>query len=193
MSTLADTLKSRADAQGVRSRWITHGVGIAFFVLATCFGASVAVPLPWTPVPISLQPLFALLAGAVLGARAGATAMAAYLVLGASGLPVFALGGAGIPWLMGPTGGYLLAMPAAAWMVGSIGGRNPGAGRQLLALTLGMVTLYVGGVAQLLLVAPQGLGSALALGVLPFWAGDVTKILAALLLARSVRSKSLDP
>lgn len=170
---------------------MTRGVGIVFFVLGAWFGASVAVPLPWTQVPMSLQPLFVLLAGCLLGAGAGAAAMAAYLGLGALGAPVFALGGAGLPWLLGPTGGYLFAMPAAAWIVGSIGGRDPGVARQLLALTAGMCALYVGGVAQLLLVTGQDLRSVIALGVLPFLLGDLTKILAALLLARSVRSMSL--
>jgi biotin transport system substrate-specific component len=191
MSAVADTIRSRAWTKAATSRRVTRGIGIAFFVLGTWFGASVAVPMPWTQVPMSLQPLFVLLAGALLGPRAGAAAMAAYLALGASGAPVFALGGAGLPWLMGPTGGYLLAMPVAAWIVGSIGGRDPGTARQLLALTAGMCALYLGGVTQLLLVTGLDLGSVAALGVLPFLAGDVIKILAALLLARSVRSKSL--
>jgi len=63
--------------------------------------------------------------------------------------------------------------------------------RLLAALTLGIGTLYVGGVSQLFILTRQGLGELIALGVLPFLAGDVTKILAAALLARSVRSTSL--
>jgi len=191
MSMVAETIRSRAGTDEARSRRVTRGIGIAFFVLATWFGASVAIPLPWTQVPMSLQPLFVLLAGALLGARPGATAMAAYLALGVSGAPVFALGGSGLSWLMGPTGGYLIAMPAAAWLVGAIGGRDPNLARQLIALASGLCALYLGGVAQLLLVTGQDLGGVIALGVLPFIAGDVTKILAALLLARSVRSTSL--
>jgi len=191
MSTIAETLRTWAGAEVVTDRRATKGIGIVAFVLATWLGAYVAVPLPWTAVPMTLQPLFVLLAGAVLGAWAGAAAMALYLALGASGLPVFALGGAGLPWLLGPTGGFLLAFPAAAWVVGALAGRRPGMLRLLGALVLGMATIYVGGVSRLLLLTGQDLGRALALGVVPFLAADLTKVLAALLLARSVRSTSL--
>lgn len=191
MSTVAQTLRTLAAHEVVADRRARTGIGMVAFVLATSFGAYVAVPLPWTPVPMSLQPLFVLLAGAVLGARAGAGAMALYLAIGAAGAPVFALGGAGLPWLLGPTGGYLVAMPAAAWLVGAAAGRNPGWVRLLGALGLGMAAIYAGGLSQLFLLTRQGAGTLLALGVLPFLAGDATKILAAALLARSVRSSSL--
>ncbi|NNM35040.1 MAG: biotin transporter BioY [Gemmatimonadetes bacterium] len=171
-----------------RVRW---ALGVLAFAAATAFGAFVAVPLPWTPVPMSLQPLFVILAGAVLGAGPGAIAMATYLAVGAAGAPVFALGGAGLPWLLGPTGGYLLAMPAAAYVVGRVVGGSRGWLRLLVGLTLGMLTLYIGGVSQLWILTQQDLGALVAVGVLPFLAGDVTKILGALLLARSVRSSSL--
>lgn len=191
MSSVAQTLKTLAHHRVVSDDRIRQGIGVAAFVLATAFGASVAVPLPWTVVPLTLQTLFVLLAGAVLGARAGAAAMALYLALGASGAPVFSFGGAGLPWLLGPTGGYLLAMPAAAWAVGTVAGRGAGWFRLGAGLTLGTLTIYLGGVAQLLLLTGEPLGALLALGVLPFLAGDVAKILAATLLARSVRTTSL--
>jgi biotin transport system substrate-specific component len=76
--------------------------------------AQVVVPLPLTPIPFTLQPLAVLVVGGVLGARRGAAALALYLAMGLVGLPVFAAGGSGIARLMGPTGGYLLAFPAAA-------------------------------------------------------------------------------
>ena len=92
---------------------------------------------------------------------------------------------------MGPTGGYLLAMPAAAFVVGAVAGRDAGWFRLLAALTLGVATIYLGGVSQLFLLTRQGLGGLLAVGVVPFLAGDVTKILGAALLVRSIRSTSL--
>lgn len=191
MSTMTQTLRSWAVQEVVPDRRIRTALGMLAFALATSFGAYVAVPLPWTNVPMTLQPLFVILAGAVLGSRAGAGAMAGYLVAGAMGAPVFSFGGAGLPWLMGPTGGYLLAMPAAAFVVGSVAGRDAGWLRLLVGLTLGMLTIYLGGVSQLFLLTRQELGGLLAVGVLPFLAGDVTKILGAALLARSVRSTSL--
>jgi len=191
MSTMTQTLRTWAVHEVVSDRRIRTALGMLAFALATSFGAYVAVPLPWTNVPMTLQPLFVILAGAVLGSRAGAGAMAGYLVAGAMGAPVFSFGGAGLPWLMGPTGGYLLAMPAAAFVVGAVAGRTPGWLRLVGALTLGMATIYLGGVSQLYLLTRQEMGGLLAIGVLPFLAGDVTKILGAALLARSVRSTSL--
>lgn len=191
MNTMTQTLRGWAFQEVVSDRRIRTALGMVAFALATSFGAYVAVPLPWTNVPMTLQPLFVILAGAVLGSRAGAGAMAAYVAAGAMGAPVFSFGGAGLPWLLGPTGGYLLAMPAAAYLVGAAAGRNPGWMRLLGALTLGMATIYVGGVSQLFLLTGQDLGGLFALGVLPFLAGDSTKILGAALLARSLRSSSL--
>lgn len=191
MSTMTSTLRILALQEVVPDRRIRTVLGMLAFALATAFGAYVAVPLPWTPVPMTLQPLFVILAGAVLGPLAGAGAMAAYVGAGALGAPVFSFGGAGLPWLLGPTGGYLLAMPAAAYVVGAAAGRSPGWIRLLGALALGIATIYVGGVTQLALLSGQEVGSLLALGVVPFLAGDLTKILAAALLARSVRTTSL--
>jgi len=189
MISVTETLRSWTVLEVVSDRRTQAGVGVLAFVLATSFGAQVAVP--WTPVPMTLQPLFVILAGAVLGPRLGAAAMAMYVVVGAAGAPVFSNGGFGLPWLFGPTGGYLLATPAAAFVVGSMMTRASGIVRSLAALSLGVLTMYVGGVSQLLLISGQSLGAVLALGVLPFLAGDVTKILVALALTRTMRHTSL--
>jgi len=191
MSTLTETLRTVAGREVVTDRRARSGVGIVAFALATAAGAYIAVPIPGTAVPMSLQPLFVILAGAVLGARAGAGAMALYLAVGAAGAPVFALGGAGIAWLLGPTGGYLVAMPAAAFLTGILASGRPGWTRRVGGLALGLATIYAGGLSWLFLLTGEGLGELLRVGVLPFLAGDVAKILAAALLARSVESTSL--
>ncbi|PYO77492.1 MAG: hypothetical protein DMD67_06475 [Gemmatimonadetes bacterium] len=85
--------------------------------------AQIAIPLPGTPVPMTLQPLAVLLVGGLLGPGLGASAMLFYLALGAAGLPVFTpFGLPGVARLLGPTGGYLLAYPVAAFVVGRIAG-----------------------------------------------------------------------
>src|SRR3989441_90146 len=99
--------------------------------------AQVSIPLPGTPVPLTLQPLAVLLVGGLLGPALGAASMILYLALGAAGLPVFTpYGLPGLARLFGPTGGYLIAYPVAAFAVGKLaggraaprGGRFPASG-----------------------------------------------------------------
>src|SRR3989338_3067524 len=97
--------------------------GMVFAALFAAFTAAVAwfrIPLPFTPVPITLQTLAVLLSGAMLGPYYGALSMIIYLALGAIGLPVFAGGSSGIGALLGPTGGYLLSYPIAAFVIGKM-------------------------------------------------------------------------
>jgi hypothetical protein len=100
--------------------------GIAAFVGFTALAAQFAVRLPYTPVPVTMQTLFVLLAGIVLGPRDGFYAMIAYIAIGVAGAPVFAGLTFGPVVLFGPTGGYLVAFPAAALLAGvltrSLGG-----------------------------------------------------------------------
>ena len=107
---------SRSSVFGVR---IAALVGGAVLVAAA---AQVSVPLPGTPVPMTLQPMAVLLVGGLLGARLGALSMILYLAMGAAGLPVFTptVPLLGVARLFGPTGGYLLAYPIAAYAVGSL-------------------------------------------------------------------------
>jgi biotin transport system substrate-specific component len=187
MSIFTETLRTRAlqPADGVARGRLALGVVAA--ALLTAVSAQIAVVLPWTPVPVTLQPLMVVLAGVVLGARGGAMSMAAYVAVGALGAPVFSNGAAGLPWLLGPTGGYLLAAPAAAFVAGWVAGRERQPVRLLAGLTLGVATMYVGGIIQLMGLTGQGVGAALALGAVPFLAGDVTKILFAFFAVLSVR------
>ena len=97
--------------------------GMVFAALFAALTAAVAwfkIPLPFTPVPITLQTLVVLLSGAMLGAYYGALSMIIYLSLGVIGLPVFAGGSSGIGVLFGPTGGYLFSYPIAAFVIGKM-------------------------------------------------------------------------
>src|SRR6266852_393290 len=97
---------------------LVRQVGLVIgFSLLTALAAQVVIPLG--PIPITGQTFAVLLTGALLGSRLGAMAMIAYLVEGASGLPFFAGGHGGLLHLMGPTGGYLIAFPAAAYVTGA--------------------------------------------------------------------------
>ncbi|HAH07940.1 MAG TPA: biotin transporter BioY [Elusimicrobia bacterium] len=143
-------------------------------VAALC--AQIEVPLPFTPVPLTGQTAAVLFAGALLGSRWGAASMALYLLEGSAGLPVFAGGGAGFLHLAGPTGGYLLSFPLAAWATGRLAER--GWGRSFwsaaLMMLLGSVILFSVGLLGLARFVPAD--RLLALGLWPFVPGDLVKI-----------------
>ena len=142
--------------------------------LIIALAAKVAVPVPFSPVPMTLQPLAVLLIGAALGARRGAAAAALYLLEGALGLPVFAhpLG------LLGPTAGYLYAFPVAAGLVGALAERGwtTTALRTAAAMAAGIAVIHLGGWSWLASVMGMGAKTAFAAGVAPFLAGDLLKI-----------------
>jgi biotin transport system substrate-specific component len=160
--------------------WVRQLALIIAFSLLTALAAQVVIPLPWTPVPITGQTFAVLLTGALLGSRLGALAMIAYLIEGASGLPFFAAGGAGLQRLLfSPTSGYLLSYPAAAFVVGLLAER--GWDRRFVtaaaAMAVGSSLILLSGWAWLArFVGPT---AAWAAGVAPFLIGDVIKIVLA--------------
>ncbi len=160
-----------------------RAAAVLFVTVLTATAAQVSLPLPFTPVPFTFQPMIVLLGGAALGARLGALSQVLYLAVGVAGLPVFAaspLLPPGLARLLGPTGGYLLAYPVAAWLTGSLAER--GLDRRyftaLVAMTAGLALIFLGGVSWLALAypAPSGLAAALAAGLYPFVAADLVKL-----------------
>jgi biotin transport system substrate-specific component len=167
-----------------RDRQLT-AVGVIGFAATMALAAQIAIPIPGTPVPFTLQPLAVVLAGMILGPAAGATSMVLYLLAGAVGLPVFSpIGAPGFLRLIGPTGGYLLAAPAAAAVAGLITRRYPAFAGRLLAAFLGIATLYLGGVAQLELLTGS-LQRAAAMGTVPFIAADLGKVVVAAIVSHT--------
>jgi len=166
----------------VRDRQLT-AVGIVGFAATMAIAAQIAIPIPGTPVPFTLQPLAVVLAGLWLGPVAGATSMVLYLVAGAVGLPVFSpIGAPGVLRLIGPTGGYLLAAPAAAAIAGLVAKRFPAFAGRMLASFLGIAMLYLGGVMQLELLTGS-LSRAAALGSTPFILADLGKVVVAAIIS----------
>ncbi len=162
-----------------RGRMLRRAFGVALGAAVVAASAQVAVPVPFSPVPMTLQPLAVLAVGGLLGATGGASALALYLALGLLGVPVFAGGGAGLVHVLGPTGGYLLAFPAAAAVTGAVA--VPGADgrtsllRALAGCTLGLVLIHMGGLAQLAALGLD-LSSAFRVGFVPFFTGDLLKV-----------------
>jgi biotin transport system substrate-specific component len=160
----------------------------------TAVAAQVSVPLPFTPVPFTLQPMVVLLGGAALGARPGMTSQVLYLLAGIAGLPVFAASPVlpqGFPRLLGPTGGYLLSYPCAAFLAGWLAERgfDRRYATSVLAMAAGLAVVFAGGVAWLAWFAqpaPSGLSAAVRTGLLPFIPADIVKILIAASVLPSV-------
>jgi biotin transport system substrate-specific component len=151
----------------------TRNIGLVLSAsILLVLAARAAVPVPFSPVPMTLQPLAVLLIGAALGTRRGGAAAALYLAYGAIGLPVFAhpLG------LLGPTAGYLIAFPLAAALVGLLAERGWTARVPLTVATMaaGIAVIHLGGWSWLAIGV--GAAPAFAAGVVPFIAGDLLKI-----------------
>ncbi|MBZ5568231.1 MAG: biotin transporter BioY [Acidobacteriia bacterium] len=159
------------------ARQVAIVIGASLFV-ALC--ARLWVPLPFTPVPLTLANFGVLVVGILLGSKRGFAALAVYLAQGAAGLPVFSsFGPGGIAQLLGPTGGYLLAYPAAAFLAGWIAERGAGKfARFVMAALAAEVVLFAGGLAWLV-VLTHGATQAMNFGLYPFLFAEIIKIAAA--------------
>jgi biotin transport system substrate-specific component len=177
---------------GAASAAASTGVRVAavlFLTGLTAAASQVSVHLPFTPVPLTLQPMVVLVGAAALGARLGALSQILYLTLGVAGMQVFAASAIlppGVGRLLGPTGGYLMAYPIAAFVAGGLAER--GFDRRyvtsVLSMLAGLCVLFAGGVTWLAYFAagfggPVGLDVALSTGLYPFVIPDLAKVLLA--------------
>jgi biotin transport system substrate-specific component len=175
--TLLQAVSARADLSAA-----FHVAAVLFVTILTTVAAQVSVPLPFTPVPFTLQPMVVLLGGAALGSRLGLSSQALYIALGIAGLPVFAASPIlpqGFARLLGPTGGYLMAYPLAAFVAGYLAER--GFDRRYLtsvvAMGAGLAIIFAGGVLWMAFGAPNaGLSTAVRTGLVPFIPADIIKI-----------------
>ena len=170
---------------------------IAFFTALIAILAQLAIPLPFSPVPLTGQLIGVFLAGTLLGGRDGCLAILAYLLLGAAGAPVFSLGRGGLAMLLGPTGGYLWGFLPGVYLSGRIqaGNQRPGAPGLLTTAGATLFTLgciYLCGTIQLSLVTGYSTGEAILAGVLPFIPLDLAKAAIAAVLGARVK-KSMQP
>ena len=181
--TLLSTMTTRAPSRGLQTA--ERAGAVLFVTILTAVAAQISVPLPFTPVPFTLQPMVVLIGAAALGARLGAASQVLYLALGLAGLPVFAASpvlAQGAARLLGPTGGYLMSYPLAAFVAGALAER--GFDRRyltaVLAMACGLVVIFAGGVFWLAtVVQARGLSAALAAGFYPFIVADFVKLLLA--------------
>jgi biotin transport system substrate-specific component len=185
-ATLVHVMGERA-----QSSVILKAAAVLFMTALTAAAAQVSVSFPFTTVPFTMQPVVVLMAGLALGPRLGMLSQVLYLGAGMAGWPVFALSATlppGAARLLGPTGGYLMAYPAAAFVAGWLASR--GFDRRyvtsVVAMTAGLAVIYAGGILWLGLFArgldqsgPVGLSAALVMGLYPFLLADLVKVAAA--------------
>jgi len=182
-TTFLDVMLAQVgDARGLRQ--LQRASAVAFVTVLTSAAAQVSIPLPFTPVPFTFQPMVVLLGATVLGSRLGAASQVVYLALGIAGVPVFAaspLLPQGVSRLMGPTGGYLMAYPIAAFVAGLLAER--GFYRRyftaVVAMLFGLGIVFAGGVTWLALGMTSSWSAALAAGLYPFILADCAKIFVA--------------
>ena len=189
VSTLVHALGERCDTR--QADLCIKAGAVLFMTTLTAAAAQVSFSIPFTTIPFTMQPMVVLMAGLVLGPRLGMMSQMLYLAAGIAGLPVFAasltlpLGAARV---LGPSGGYLMSYPLAAFVTGWLATR--GFDRRYLtsiaAMLVGLTIIYAIGIAWLALFAraagqssPVGVHAALVSGFYPFVALDLVKVLAA--------------
>jgi biotin transport system substrate-specific component len=160
-----------------RTRVVTLALVVGF-ALFTALMAQIAIPLGFTPVPITGQTFSVLLAGAALGWRAGAASMALYVALGATGLPFYAEARGGWEVATGATGGYLIGFVVAAALVGHLAERRQdrSVATAIPAFLAGTAVIYLFGVTWLAGNLGVGATEAMELGLVPFVIGDLVKV-----------------
>jgi len=177
-----------------------HMVAQAFWVVsfAVCTAIGAQLEIPHLPVPYTFQTLAVILAGGLLGSRNGFLSMMLYLGLGLVGMPVFAGGGFGLARLLGPTGGYLLSFPVAAFVVGSLVSSQPAvvSSKSILAyvwtlgaMIAGLLVVFAMGTLQLNIVYFHNWTLAFQSGFLIFSPWDVLKLVAATTICRELRRR----
>src|ERR1043166_8950447 len=171
-ATIPSILSDRIRGRAALNMLLIAGASV-FIAIA----AQIAVPIPGSPVPLAMQPLAVLLVGVVLGSWRGAAAAALYLMEGLGGLPVFAQGHGGPFWLtVGPTAGYLLSYPFAAFVAGWVSERGFGSTvlRAVAGMLAALAVIYAGGWSWL--AALSGTKAAFAMGIAPFLIADLIKV-----------------
>ncbi len=156
-------------------------LSVSLFSALTTVGSFISVPLPFSPVPITLQTMFTYMAGALLGGGLGALSQLIYVLIGICGLPIFAGGKTGPSVLIGPTGGYLIGFISGAFVIGKMSKakKNRSLPWLLACMIVGTSIIYASGILQLMNWMNIGFEKAIMIGVAPFIAGDLLKMLMA--------------
>jgi biotin transport system substrate-specific component len=165
-------------------------LGVGVFIILTSLSAFVRIPLPFTPVPLTLQTFFVLLSGALLGSKLGSVSQLAYLLLGLTGYQVFTGTGSGALYLLGPTGGYIVGFVGAAFLAGSLLRADKQSWFKVFVklLAADFIILFSGTLWLKLSLSCQPT-TAFLLGFLPFVPGDILKVILATIVYHKIGAR----
>ena len=174
----------------ITNKRICRVLAIIVFITATTLSAFVRIPLPFTPVPLTLQTLFVLLSGALLGRRLGVFTQSGYMLLGLTGFQVFTGFGSGSLYLLGPTGGYVVGFVLASFFAGSLFLEEKLNWRNIfLKFLCADFIILLSGTFWLKIYLSCPLSQAFLFGFLPFVPGDLLKVLFATAIFNKVHSR----
>lgn len=183
-------MESIVSREIITNKRICRFLAVTVFITLTTLSAFVRIPLPLTPVPLTLQTLFVLLSGALLGRRLGVFTQVGYLLLGLTGFQVFTGFGSGSLYLLGPTGGYIVGFVLTSFFTGSLfsevklGWRNT----FLKFLCADFIILF-SGMFWLKIALSCSFSQAFLLGFLPFVPGDLLKVISATAVFNKTHSR----
>ncbi|MBM3248244.1 MAG: biotin transporter BioY [Candidatus Omnitrophica bacterium] len=173
----------------IKDKLILRILGIFVFTICTGLGAFVRIPLPFSPVPITLQTFFVIFSGLVLG-PIGAVSQILYILLGVSGLPIFTNSGFGFFYLLGPTGGYLFGFVLTAFLIGRASRKQTDSFQPLLNIILASLLILLCGTAWLAFLLKISFNKAFLLGALPFVPGDIIKSILAYSIYKKIEFRT---
>ena len=162
---------------------------IAVMAAITCILGPLSIPIPISPVPISLTNLAIYLTVCLLGWKFGTISYLIYLLIGIAGLPVFSGFSSGFAKLLGPTGGYLIGFIPMAIIAGIVIDKFTNRGIQIIGMIVGTAICYAFGTAWFCLQAGYTVGAALAVCVIPFIPADLCKMIIAMIIGPMVRKR----
>jgi len=174
-------------SQQISTSNLRKTVHCALFTALIIIGAYISIPIPVGPVPIALADFFVMLTGLFMGAKYGMLIVILYLALGILGMPVFSSGGAGLAFILGPTGGFLMGYLPLVTVIGfSTPKQSYSLIRTLIGIVIGNIFLYALGIIWLRMSLDLSWGLSIASGLTPFLPGTIIKIIVALGISRTL-------
>lgn len=165
-------------------------ISIALFAALIAISAYISIPLPFSPVPITMQPLIIMLAGLLLAPKEAIGSVLVWMLIGVAGMPVFAKGGAGFGILAGPTGGYILGFALGALVISLLKGKEVNLARYILACVVGgLIVVYTLGALRLGQILNKSIAQAFMIGAVPYLIPDLIKLFLASWLAVKINPR----